>query len=365
MKEIDLVYRTIYAELAQRSFDASFDAAFPATGNFLKVPVDGREYWYFHDTHAETKRRYVGPIADPEITRRVTDFMRVKDDLKGRRKLVSTLTREAGLPAAERMTGDVIEALERAGLFRLRGVLVGTVAFQTYSALLGIRFTGSSLQTADADFAQFHSISAAVEDAIPPVLDVLREVDAAFRAIPHRTDGRYSTQFANDRNYKVEFLTPNRGSDDHSDRPAPMPALGGAAAQPLRFLDFLIYEPVRAIVLHKAGIPVLVPPPQRYAVHKLIVASQRQGDANGIAKRDKDIHQVQLLAEALALTRQRSALAEAFADAWARGPHWRAALLAGMTFLPADARAALDESLLIGLKELGETLEGYPAAQAL
>ena len=82
MKEIDLVYRTMYAELAQRSFDASFDAAFPVTGNFLKIPVDGRDYWYFHDTHAAIARRYVGPVADPEITRRVNDVRRIKDDFR-------------------------------------------------------------------------------------------------------------------------------------------------------------------------------------------------------------------------------------------------------------------------------------------
>ncbi len=38
-----------------------------------------------------------------------------------------------------------------------------------------------------------------------------------------------------------------------------MPSLGGAVAEPLRFLDFLIHEPVRAVLLYKGGIPVLVP----------------------------------------------------------------------------------------------------------
>ncbi|WP_199699252.1 GSU2403 family nucleotidyltransferase fold protein [Oleomonas cavernae] len=42
----------------------------------------------------------------------------------------------------------------------------------------------------------------------------------------------------------VEFLTPNRGSDDCSGRPTTMPALGGATAQPLWFLNFLIHQPI-------------------------------------------------------------------------------------------------------------------------
>jgi hypothetical protein len=362
VREIDLLYRTMYAELVQRSFDASFDAAFPVTGNFLKIPVDGRQYWYFHDTHAETKRRYVGPVADEEITRRVGDFQRVKDDFRGRRKLVSTLTREAGLTATERMTGDVVEALEKAGVFRLRGVLVGTVAFQTYSAYLGVRLPGAVMQTGDADFAQFHSIATAVDDTMPPIVDVLRQVDPSFRPIPHMADGRQSTQYINGSNYKVEFLTPNRGSDDHTDKPTVMPSLGGTAAQPLRFLDFLIHEPVRTVMLHKAGIPVLVPAPERYAVHKFIVAGRRLIDANGLGKREKDIHQARLLVDALATTRQQALLADVFAEGWNRGQHWRAAISTGMNFLRPDQRKQVNEIIRAGLAEIGEELGNYPTS---
>jgi hypothetical protein len=365
VKEIDLVYRTMYAELAQRSFDASFDTAFPLTGHFLKIPVDGREYWYFHDAQAEPARRYVGPVTDTELTARVTAFKRVKDDVRARRKLVSTLTREAGLPAAERMTGDVVEALEKAGLFRLRGVLVGTVAFQTYSAHLGVRLAGAAMQTGDADFAQFHSISAAVGDAMPPILDVLRTVEPSFRPVPHTTDAMRSTRYVDERNYNVEFLTPNRGSDDHADKPVTMPALGGTAAQPLRFLDFLIHEPIRAVMLHKAGVPVLVPAPERYAVHKLIVASRRRSDANGTGKREKDVHQAQLLIEALAMIRQQAALGEAFAEAWQRGPHWREAISRGMGYLRQDHRQTVDGVLAEGLAEIGEELPDYPLPTAM
>ena len=92
-----------------------------------------------------------------------------------------------------------------------------------------------------------------------------------------------------------------------------MRALGGAAAQPLRFLDFLIYEPVRALLLHRNGVAVTVPAPERYAVHKLIVASRRRADRGGALKRDKDIRQADLLVEALATTRRQSDLALVFA----------------------------------------------------
>ena len=47
MKEIDLVYRTMFAELGQRSLDAAFETDFPLGGRFVNVPVKGRSYWYF------------------------------------------------------------------------------------------------------------------------------------------------------------------------------------------------------------------------------------------------------------------------------------------------------------------------------
>lgn len=131
MKQIDIAFRTLVAELQQRSFDAQWTADFPPTGRFVSVKVDNRAYWYFDQPNGEggQKRRYVGPADDPEITQRVETHRSEKGDYKTRRKLVSTLTREAGLIAPDSFTGDVVEALAAAGLFRLRGILVGTVAF--------------------------------------------------------------------------------------------------------------------------------------------------------------------------------------------------------------------------------------------
>lgn len=362
MKTIDLVYRTMYAELTQRSLDASFESDFPTTGNFVKVPVKGKDYWYFEETQPKKTRKYVGPVEDAEIAKRVQDFREIKGDLRSRRKLVSTLTREARLVAPERFTGDVVEALGSAGIFRLRGVLVGTVAFQTYAGYLGVRLPGASLQTGDTDFAQHYSISSSVEDSLPPILEVLKKIDPTFREIPHRSDPARVTQFENATRYKVEFLTPNRGSDDFADHASAMPALGGASAQPLRFLDFLIHEPIRAVLLHRSGVPVVVPAPERYAVHKLIVASRRLTDANGVAKREKDVHQASLLIEALQETRRQDDLAYVFTEAWGRGQAWREGIGKGLNLMPRKKREAVEETLTRALAEIGEKLEDFNAA---
>lgn len=355
MRQIDLVYRTAFAELAQRSFDAQFQADFPLDGRFVSVPVKGSHYWYFeYPTPVGDKRRYVGPEADEEITAKVSAHREVKDDLRERRRLVGMLLRSGGMASPDRFAGDVTKALADAGLFRLRAVLVGSVAFGCYSGLLGVRLPSTALQTGDADYAQDFAISSEVGDSLPPILEVLQSVDQTFRAIPHQADRAKVVAFINSTNYRVEFLTGNRGSDDYAGKPSPMPALGGASAENLRFLDFLIYEPVRTVLLHREGISVNVPAPERYAVHKLIVASRRRTDALGRAKRDKDALQASLLSEALVETRQGDLLADAYREAWNRGASWQEAIVSGLALMPDNGKTALAAALDVKVEELGK-----------
>lgn len=354
MKHLDHAYQTLYAELAQRVLDAAFSSDFAVEGRFVTQDSGGRRYWYFDVAKPEggKHRRYVGPVDDDEISARVSAFKDLKADYRARRKLVSTLVREAYLPRPDAMAGEIIKALAGAGFFRLRGVLVGTAAFQTYSAILGVRLSHTALQTADADFAQFHSISVAVDDAMPPVLETLHAVDPTFRELPHPADGRHTTAYACRSGFRVEFLTPNTGSADHDGVPARMPALGGASAQPPRFLDFLIYQPVRAALLHDGGVPVLVPAPERFAIHKLIVAERRLRDRNGTAKSDKDRLQAKILIEALIELRRNADLAEAYAQASGRGPAWRQAIRRSLATFDDDTRESIRLGLLQGIEQL-------------
>lgn len=336
MKTIDLMFQTVLAELGQRSLDAAWTADFPPEGRFTPANVKGRRYWYFDipDGHGGTRRRYVGPADEPDIARRVADHKRDKDDLRARRRMVNSLTREGGLIAPDAMSGDIVEALADGGLFRLRGVLIGTVAFQCYSGLLGVRLPMASILTGDADIAQDYAISQEVEDSLPPILELLHSVDISFRPVPHRSGSAASSVFQNGNGYRVEFLTSNRGSDDYIDQPAKMPALGGASADPLRFLDFLIREPVRTMLLHRNGVPVVVPDPSRYAIHKLIVASRRHTDGQGPAKPEKEVCQARLLFEALQETRRSADLALVYNEAWERGSACQEGVRSGAGMLP-------------------------------
>ncbi|EJC74989.1 hypothetical protein Rleg10DRAFT_3509 [Rhizobium leguminosarum bv. trifolii WSM2012] len=343
MKQIDLMFRTMIAELQQRAFDDVWAEDFRPTGRFVSVPVDGRKYWYFDEPNGEggQKRRYVGPEDDTEISARVETFKGEKSDYKGRRKLVSTLTREAGLIAPDRFTGAVVEALAAAGLFRLRCVLVGTVAFQCYAPFLGIRLPMAAILTGDADIAQDYAISSEVSDSLPPILDLLKGIDDSFRALPHISGSPRSNAFRNQSGYRVEFLTTNRRAEEYADQPAQMPALGGASAEPLRYMDFLIRDPVRSILLHGAGVSVVVPDPSRFAVHKPIVGGRRLDDTGGRAKRDKDLRQAGMLFEALQQVGDGANLADALREAWDRGPSWRTALTVSSDRVPKEYQPAV------------------------
>jgi hypothetical protein len=328
-----LLMQTTYAELLDRCRATAFNEAFPEDGTFVSKTINEKRYWYFQQSAAAGReQKYVGPET-PELLDQISQHKQTRDDERERRALVSALVRTYGLQRPVKEIGDIVAALAHAGVFRLRGVLVGTVAYQTYAPMLGARLPHSILQTGDVDVAQFKNVSVAVGDQIPPVLDVLRNVDKTFRAVPH-INQRSVTSYVAKGGFRVDFLTPNEGPD--TDAPLHLPALQ-TDAEPLRFLDFLIYDPEPAIVLHNDGIYVLVPSPQRYAIHKLIISRRRQ---EGAAKRDKDIQQSTALLGILNDKRAHE-LKSSWNEAFNRGPAWRQALAEGLSDIPSRTRDAV------------------------
>jgi hypothetical protein len=341
-----LVVQTTYAELLERCAAASFSDAFPEDGTFTCKTIKGRRYWYFQVRTAEGRtQRYVGPES-AALLERIGAHKQARDDERERRALVSTLVRSFSLPAPLPRIGGVVSTLAKVGIFRLRSVLIGTVAYQSYPAMLGVRVPGALLQTSDVDIAQFRNVSVSVVDRTPPMLDVLKEADRTFKEIPRISHHQGATSYMAKGGLRVDFVTPNEGPD--TDRPQNLPALQ-TDAQPLRFLDFLIHEAEHAVVLHGPGIYVRVPAPERYAVHKLILATRRP---TGIAKRDKDLHQAEVLIEALT-DKRPEALKQVWEEAYGRGKRWRASLLMGMSQLTPAIRDLL-------LRTLGRTREIIP-----
>lgn len=340
MKEISLASQTMFAELLQRCLDSEFDETYQERGNFKRRKKSNRFYWYFQwDADGRKHEKYVGPITDKSITDRVKRFADIKSDFNQRREMVRALS-AAGLQRPISPTGEVVDALWKAGFFRLRGVLVGTVAFGCYAGPLGVNLTAAALRTDDADFAQFWGISENIGESTPLPLAILKVVDSTFKEVPDMNGPFITSRYANKAGYNVEFLTPNRGSDDHQAQPAKMKSLAGSGAQPLRHLDFLIHQPERSLILYGGGVPVTIPRAERYAIHKLIVSVERQDQV----KSSKDTLQAAQLIEILNKRRPLE-LAESWEIAWAEGERWREKLEKGRERLPVAARDALADVL--------------------
>ena len=333
--ELPVSIQTLYADLVQRAWTGNLAGlAGNVGGSSYAREVKGRRYWYWRMAVEHGKRpspKYLGPDSD-ETRARIQAMQDHVDNLRQRRDMVRAL-RAARLPVPDAMSGAVMAAL--AGVFRLRAVVVGAVAFQAYPGLLGCHLPATLSRTGDLDIGQFPSISIAVEDAIDQDFEaVLKKVDPRFEAIPDAMDGRktlrYALRVSGDERFAVDVLAPWRGPD--RSRTESLPALR-SHAQLLRYLDFLLYQEVNAVALHGAGIPINVPDPTRFALHKLIVAQLRhQGVARSAAKAKKDLQQAQALIAVLARQRPDD-LKDMWRELCDRGPSWRSKAQASVVAL--------------------------------
>jgi hypothetical protein len=331
MKPHSAIANAAYHDLLRLLQD---EAVAAILGTPHRLNRNGRSYWY--DTYrvgSSVQNRYLGEDS-PEMAARVDQHAALaaqsKDRATERARLIRVLRAE-GLPTATRTTGSMLAALEKSGAFRLGGTLVGTQAFRLYEAELGMRFLQTeTLQTDDIDIAQFERLSLAVNDLVEtPLAEVFKDLD--FEPVPSafsRSVWRWRQSRAS---MMIEFLTPSfRPEEDIRD----LPALG-VAAQSLHYLNYLIADPIKAAVLYRSGVLVQIPRPERYAVHKLIVADRRQGGPDQLKSR-KDRAQAALLIAALAEDRPAD-LAEALADARSRGPNWNTRLDATLARMPQTA----------------------------
>jgi len=320
----------LYADLLARTQGDAVGALGPREA-FVAKTIKSRRYWYVQQNTPARRQLYVGPET-PELLARIEAARGRAGELAERARLVRAL-RAAGASVPPAPVGRVVSALAEAGLFRLRAVLVGTVAFTCYPPMLGVVLPGALGMTGDVDIAADPAVSVAVEDRMTaPIATVLRQVDPAARAVPG-LDRKAMASKWRVAGLEVELLAVNRGRETSQ---LALPALG-ASGTALRTLDFLLRDSVPAVMLHDAGILVQVPDPARFAVHKLIVAARRPP---GAAKQAKDRAQAAALLQLLAGDRPEDVRA-AYAEAAGRGKAWHAALVEGARGLPEQARTLL------------------------
>jgi len=287
-------------------------------GTPFRREVAGRGYWYVTRRIGDrVNQRYLGPDS-AEMRERIARAKDTQEEEKAFRVRCSIMVaqlRAAGLPRLDQATGKVLNAMARVGVFRLGGTLVGTHAFRLYAAELGSLFPGLLTATDDIDIAQFENLKLVIDDHVDPSLPETFN-DLALSPAPTIDPKNRPTRWRMPGGgTMVEFLTPRM-----IDRQGIVKLESlGVWAQGLHFLNFLIADPTPAVALYREGVLVQIPRPERYAIHKLIVAQRRTGPHR--AKARKDLDQAEALIRVLA-EHHPFDLLDAYEAARAKGPAW-------------------------------------------
>ena len=287
---------------------------------FLKNQGAQGGYWYARQRiGSRVVDRYIGRNT-PEIRERIEKAKHELEDQKAFERHCAALVaqlRAAGLPALDRNTGKVLNAIARVGTFRLGGTLVGTHAFRLYSAELGLRLDDDiAATTQDIDVEAPDNIKIAIDDKADPVLaNTLK--DLKLSPVPNLDCKHKHTRWTvQGGGTIINFLTPKtpKSSDVLMFGPPRV------YAQALPFLNFLTANPIPAVGLYRGGVLVQIPAPERYAIYKLIVTQRRTDDLQ--TKSRKDFAQARNLIRILSEDRPYT-LREAYKTAMDIGPDWR------------------------------------------
>lgn len=213
----------------------------------------GTAYWVREYVRADSRKddEYLGTVAAARPER--IEELRAAIQLGKALAAGSSLLRVLGYQRADRKTAAVLAALFNRGLFEAGLVLVGSHAYGSLLNECGIMAPGYA--TRDIDVARPRPLSI----ALPAGVDFL---------VPGSTPGEV----------------------------IPVKELG-AHAQAIPLLDFLVKEPVEAIILSpNQVVPVRVPSPERFALHKLYSSQSRTVERDKIRK---DLGQAAVLLTAL------------------------------------------------------------------
>lgn len=320
MQRQPLEVQTIYAELLDQlgAYEASRTIGHTA-GSFVTKTVKGQEYYYFqHVGPGGTKSQtYLGrrdAALDKLAARFAAGRSGIADDQTSIDRLAALL-RAGGAMVTDAPSARVLRALADAGMFHAGGVLVGTHAFVVLGNLLGVRWD-SSLRTQDVDIAADPKLDVAVPEITADLPSALESLEMGFLPVPGLDPRTPTTSFkVRGQSLRVDLLTPAARIHSHPVRLARF----GAAAQPLRFLDYLLESAAPAAVVNGGVVAVKVPDPARFALHKLIVAGERPAAMQ--AKREKDLLQAAQLIEVLVDDRPGD-LSLAWESLAARGKPW-------------------------------------------
>ena len=327
IQRLPLETQTLYSELLEHLQGTEFARSFAdLKGGFTLRERRGEPYWYFRTSEGlgpAPREFYVGP--DDAPTR---GLLRAYKDGRGNAEAhaervtrLAAMLRSGGLTLVDQATYKIVKTFSSAGVFRLGGVLVGAHAYVAIGNALGVKWP-TATKTQDVDFGAMANphIGIGVPQTPQLMASVPKAIEAlemGFLPVHFPTGEKPTTYIVPNRGWRIDLVTAPRGKDRVS--PVEIPRFG-VYAQPLEFMDYALDKTMEALVVGNSGVLVRVPEPARFAIHKLLVASNR--DPRSSAKADKDRQQACLMLRFLAEERSGD-ITLAAEDAISRGSGWK------------------------------------------
>jgi len=320
MKRISGETASLYSDLRDRLFVMeSIRSVAHLPGDFVSKEVKGRRYHYFQATLPVSRAQiYIGPDS-PDVRQLIADRKTGRQDAQDDELFIRRLSAQliaGGIPPIHSDMARVIERLAHSGVFHGGAVLVGGIAFQILGTHMGILWDTEVRMTQDIDIASEDGrVDVGVLETGSNVPSTIESLKMGFFPVPRLSHKEPSTSFAiRGKTLRIDLLTPLQGEKT---TPVFISRLG-AAAQPLKYLDYLIESPIHAAMV--AGTPCLVkvPQPARFALHKLLISRERGSSSD---KARKDVAQAKAMIEIIK-EEFPSDLATAKADFVRRGSSW-------------------------------------------
>lgn len=257
-------------------------------GTLKRRTQSGKRYWVREHIRVDGRKvdEYLGPEAslDPAQVEALSGEIELAKALAAG----SAQLRLLGYQRIERKPAAVLEVFYNRRLIEAGLTLVGSHAYGALLNECGVAAAG--YRTQDIDVARSQPLAVALPDGVT-FQQLLRESGLPFVPVPGMPSHRPSASFKlpGAETLAVDLLVPG----PRIGQVVPVKELA-THAQAVPLLDFLVGEPLEGVILSpNQVIPVKLPAPERFVVHKLFSSQSRTGDRDKIGK---DLDQAATLA---------------------------------------------------------------------
>ena len=245
-------------------------------GSIKKKIINGKNYYYFQYRDGnKIIQNYLGKKIPEEIIENLKERKLLERELKNVEKALKLLKSKKEIDTLQPLR-EIIHALAKTGLWEESVELIGSWVFLLYQQYFGIE--KFPLRTDDLDFA----IQIPYRGKEINLSEILKKMGFKEGFYPDGSMYFYRPGL------RVEFLVPKRGKSKEKAIQIKKLSL---SAQPLRFLEILLENPVEIKVSRK--VKFKIPSLSSFLIHKLIVFQKRKEKEDAL----KDLKQAVIVAK--------------------------------------------------------------------